>query len=141
MPPATGASPRGAETTAGQSDAPGGKLAQNNSPVGKRRTVELVIDYGDGVQKHFDEIAWKESMTVLDVLQAGSRHSHGITFTSHGTGESLLISKLDDLANQGGTTSDKNWIFRVNGQLGDESCALAKVNAGDTVLWKFGPYE
>ena len=93
---------------------------KNNSPVGKRRTVELVIDYGDGVQKHFDEIAWKESMTVLDVLQAGSRHSHGITFTSHGTGESLLISKLDDLANQGRTTSDKNWIFRVNGQLGDE---------------------
>lgn len=113
----------------------------NKPNANKPRTIELVIDYGDGVQKRFADIPWRESMTVLDVLQLAKSHSHGISFTSRGSGETLMVTKLDDLSNQGGAASDKNWIFRLNGRLGDESCAIAKVQPGDTVLWKFGAYE
>ena len=119
----------------------GGKPANNQPIASKPRTVELAIDYGDGVQKRFDDIPWRESMTVLDVLQAARLHPHGISFTLRGSGETLMVTRLDDLANQGGAASDRNWIFRVNGRLGDESCALVRVQPGDTVLWKFGAYE
>jgi hypothetical protein len=105
------------------------------------RTVELVLDYGDGVQKRFTDIGWKESMTVLDVLKSAQEHLHGISFSARGSGETVMVTKLDDVTNQGGATDAKNWIFRINGRMGDESCGIAKVRPGDTVLWKFGPYE
>jgi hypothetical protein len=113
--------------------------AASGQPVA--RTVELVVDYGDGAQKRFSGIAWKESMTVFDVLQAAKNRPHGISLTSRGSGETLIITKIDDLANQGGGQSDNNWIFSVDGHQGDESSGVAKVKPGDRVLWKFGPYE
>lgn len=110
-------------------------------PDAATRNVELIIDFGEGVQKRFTDIEWHESMTVLDVLNVAKEHSHGISFSTRGSGETLLVTKLDDLANQGAASGDKNWIFRVNGRLGDESCAIVKVQPGDSVLWKFGAYE
>jgi hypothetical protein len=101
----------------------------------------LVIDDGDGVEKRFTDIGWKESMTVLDVLKAAQEHSHGLSFSAHGSGETAMVTKLDDQTNQGGATDAKNWVFRVNGQLGDESCGVTEVRPGDTILWKFGKYE
>lgn len=110
-------------------------------PASATKAVELVIDYGDGVQKRFTDIGWKESMTVLDVLKAAEKHSHGISIAAHGSGETAMVTKIDDETNQGGATGAKNWIFRINGRLGDESCGVTAVRAGDTVLWKFGAYE
>lgn len=104
-------------------------------------TVELVIDYGDGAQKRFSGIPWKKSMTVLDVLKAAQEHPHGISFSDRGSGETAMVTKIDDLANQSGGADAKDWIFRINGRLGDESCGIADVRPGDTVLWKFERYE
>ena len=79
---------------------------------------------------------------MLDTLQAAPKTcSHGISFSAHGSGETAMVTKIDDVANQGPATDSKNWIFRINGRLGDESCGLAKVRPGDTVLWKFEHYE
>jgi hypothetical protein len=117
----------------------GGKVATQSDP--KPQTLELAIDYGDGSEKRFTDIAWKDSMTVFDVLRAAEDRPHGLTISSHGSGETLIVSKIDDLANQGGGKTDKNWIFHVNGQMGDESAGIATVRPGDRVLWKFGPYE
>jgi hypothetical protein len=115
---------------------------KNAAPAAKAlRTVELEIDYGDGAQKRFTDIGWRQSMTVLDVLKAAREHAHGISFSAHGSGETAMVTKLDDLTNQGGASDAKNWIFRISGRMGDESCGIAEVHPGDTVLWKFGPYE
>jgi len=105
------------------------------------RTVELVLDYGDGAQKRYSDIGWRQSMTVLDVLKAAQEHSHGVSFSARGSGETAMVTKIDDLTNQGGASDAKNWIFRTNGRMGDESCGITEVHPGDTVLWKFGPYE
>ena len=80
-------------------------------------------------------------MTVYDVLKAAKEHSHGISFSARGSGETLMVNKIDDLANQGRAKTDKNWLFYVNGRMGDESCAAVEVRPGDAVLWKFGKYE
>lgn len=105
---------------------------------GKSKIVKLVIDYGDGLEKHFTGIEWREGMTVLDLLEAAQKHPRGIKFVHRGSGALGFLTKIDDLENKGG---DRNWIYRVNSKLGDRSFAIQPVKAGDTVLWKFGEYR
>lgn len=100
--------------------------------------VQLVIDYGDGVQKHFVEIPWREEMTVLDALQYASEHSRGIELQSRGSGATAFLTQIDDLQNEG---TGRNWVYRVNGQHADRSCAVQTVKPADTILWEFGAYR
>lgn len=99
----------------------------------------LTIDYGDGVQKRFTKIPWKGGMTILDAMQAAERHKRGIKYVVHGTGPTTLLTRIDDLKNEGG--SGLNWIFRVNKKLGDSSFAVVKLKPGDDILWKFDEYR
>ncbi len=105
------------------------------------KTVQLVVDYGDGVQKRYADLAWREKMTAFDSLQSAKIHSHGVSFESHGDGETLLITKIDDVSNQGGGGNDKNWTFLVNDHLADKSCGVFAVKPGDVILWKFDLYK
>lgn len=100
--------------------------------------MTLTIDYGDGVQKLFNRIPWKAGMTVLDVMNLASKHRRGIRFKYRGSGSTAFLTQLDDLANQG---RERNWIYRVNGKLGDRSFAIFKLQAKDSVLWRFGKYQ
>ncbi len=97
-------------------------------------TVRMVIDYGDGVEKHFTALAWQAEMTVLDALQAAKRHPRGIVFEHRGSGATTLLTKIDDVENEG---RGRNWLFRVNDELGDRSCGIFVLKQGDAVLWKF----
>lgn len=103
-----------------------------------KATVGLVIDYDDGVEKHFRHLAWKSGMTVLDVLQAAKQHPRGIQFVYRGQGDTAFLTQIDDLKNEG---RGRNWIFSVNGQLGERSFAVTELKASDRVLWKFTQYK
>lgn len=107
--------------------------------AGAAEKVRLVIDYGDGVQKHFNELPWRDGLTVLSATQLAEKHSHGIGVRVRSSGSTAFLLQIDDVANEGG--GGKNWVFRVNGKLGDRSCGIAKVEAGDTILWRFQKYE
>ncbi len=100
--------------------------------------VKLVVDYGDGVSKHFTELPWKQGMTVFDALRLAAAHRHGIQFESRGSGETLFVTRIDDLTNEG---RGKNWVFRVNDKLAEASCAVSNLGPGDSVLWKFEVYR
>jgi hypothetical protein len=102
-------------------------------------TVKLTIDYGDGCQKCFTSLPHKSAMTVLDALRLAEKHPRGIEFRFRGKGSTALLTRIDDLENQGGQR--RNWIFRVNNKLGDRSFAAVQLKAGDTVLWKFEKYR
>jgi hypothetical protein len=112
--------------------------AQNGAPSEAKPQLRLIIDYGDGAQKHFVGFAWREGLTVLDLLKAADRHPHGIDIEYRGQGATAFLTKIDDLENEG---SGKNWIFRVNGKLADRSFAVFELKRGDTILWKFGEYR
>jgi hypothetical protein len=99
--------------------------------------VRLVIDYSDGVEKHFNAIAWKSGMTVMDVMLAAKKHPRGINFEHKGKGATALLTKIDDVDNEG---RGLNWLYRVNDQPGDRSIGIFEVKPGDTVLWKFDKY-
>ena len=98
----------------------------------------LVIDYGDGVQKHFVQIKWREGMTVLDVMESAKEHPRGIRFEYRGRGATALLTQIDDLKNEG---RGRNWLYRINGKLADRSFAVQKVGVGDRIVWKFDEYR
>src|SRR5687768_11076287 len=86
-----------------------------------KETVKLVVDYGDGVQKQFAALPWTKETTVLAALEAAAKHPRGINFTHQGKGETVLVTAIDDLKNEG---RGRNWLYEVNGKLGDRSCAV-----------------
>jgi uncharacterized protein DUF4430 len=98
------------------------------------KTVKLTIDYGDGVQKVFAALPWKEKLTVLAALEAAAKHPRGIKLAHQGTGERILITAIDDLKNEG---RGRNWLYEVNGKLADRSAGVFELAAGDAVLWRF----
>ena len=102
---------------------------------GAKETVKLVIDYGDGVQKVFASVPWTKETTVFAALEAAAKHPRGIKFVHQGKGETVLVTAIDDLKNEG---RGRNWLYEVNGKLGDRSCAVMPLKAGDSVLWRFG---
>ena len=101
--------------------------------------VRLIIDYGDGVQKHFTQLPWRQEMTVLDALLLAHKHPRGIRLEYRGKAATAMVTGIDDLTNQGG--QGRNWIYRVNREPGSRSCGIQPLEAGDTVLWKFETYQ
>ncbi|WP_425616772.1 DUF4430 domain-containing protein [Anatilimnocola sp. NA78] len=118
-------------------------VAQEPAPVKilpplEVKTVQLTIDYGDGSKRQFTAIPWKEKQTALEVLEAAAKHPRGVKFKHRGSGATVLVTAIDDLSNQAGGNS---WLYEVNGKLADRSCGVYEVQAGDTLLWKFGNYR
>ena len=100
-------------------------------------TVQLIIDYGDGVRKHFHQINWKDKMTVQDVTVAASKHPRGIQIKQRGKKATAFLSQIDDLANN---PRGRSWVYRVNGKLADRSFGVYPVHTGDIVTWSFQAY-
>jgi hypothetical protein len=107
----------------------------------KRGTVKLVIDYGDGVQKVFPALEWKEGMTVLDAMEKAKAPAHGITFKYTGKNETAFLTQIDDLKNEGGGKEKKNWQYWVNEAYADKGFGVRKLDKGDVVLWKLAVFE
>lgn len=96
-------------------------------------TVSLTVDYGDGVEKKFTALAWKEGLTVLDALSAAAKHPRGVKIDRRGNGELAFVTAIDDVKNDGG----KNWLYFVNEKAADRSCGIYALKSGDAVVWKF----
>ncbi|MBX3385373.1 MAG: DUF4430 domain-containing protein [Phycisphaeraceae bacterium] len=109
-----------------------------------KRTVTVVVDYGDGVRKVFYSLAWKDEMTVLDALKLADDHPRGIDVDFTGTGSSAFIRRIDDLANGTELPEGKGkgyWMFRVDGEMSKRSAGVVAVAAGGEVVWFFGPVK
>jgi Domain of unknown function (DUF4430) len=100
-------------------------------------TVRLVIDYGDGAMKTMTNLPWAKGNTVLDVMNAAKNHPHGITFNYTGSGGSAFLTKIDDLANEGGGGAKKNWQLWVNTMYADRGFGAYEVQPFDVVFWRF----
>lgn len=117
----------------------GSAVAQTKSTDDDPQVVRMIIDYNDGCQKHFTAIVWRKEMTVLDVLRAAERHPRGIRARVRGKDSTAFLTEMDGLKN--GQANGRNWIYRVNGKLGDQGIGKRIVSRGDTVLWKFDTYN
>ena len=102
-------------------------------------TVVLIVDYADGVQKRFPQVPFREGDTVADALAFAKKHPRGIRYQFRGNEATALLTQIDDLPNEG--RGRRNWIYRVNGEMGKTSFAVAPVKAKDVILWKFERYR
>jgi hypothetical protein len=107
------------------------------SETGAGRTVSLTIDYGDGRRTEFEPTAWREGMTVYDVTSETQRQD--LKLETLGTGESAFLANLDGIENEG--ANGRNWMYSVDGKLGDRSFAVYELEPGDQVLWTFGKQQ
>jgi hypothetical protein len=98
-------------------------------------SVRLTVDYGDGAQKTFNALPWKEKMTVFDALQAVEKHPRGVKVASIGRGETVFITAIDNVANEG--ANGRNWRYTVNDQPAQSSAGVMELKAGDAVVWRF----
>lgn len=110
-------------------------------PATAPNTLRMVIDYGDGVEKHFTAIPFKQGMTALDALKYAQKHPRGIKFEGTGSGATYFITSLDGIENQAGEGQDKNWIFSVNDKKGNKSCAVTELKPTDVVRWKYETFQ
>lgn len=116
--------------------APGaGRLAA----AGADNTVRLIVDYGDGAAKTIANLPWSKGNTVLDAMKEAATRPHGISFSFTGSGDSVMLTKIDDVANDGG--GKKNWQYWVNGNHGDRSFATFELQPQDIVVWRFTPEQ
>ena len=100
-------------------------------------SVRLVVDYGDGVIKTLTDLPWAKGNTVLDVMNAAKDRPHGITFSYSGSGASAFLTRIDDVANEGGAAAKKNWQLWVNTSYADRSFGVYEVQPLDVVFWRF----
>ena len=104
-------------------------------------TVRLVVDYGDGVIKTITGLPWAKGSTVLDVMNAAKDRPHGITFSYTGSGASAFLTRIDDVANEGGAAAQKNWQLWVNTSYADRGFGAYEVQPLDVVFWRFTTQE
>ncbi len=103
------------------------------------KVVRLIIDYGDGVEKHFTAVPWQKDLTVLGAMRWAAKHPRGIRFQYRGTGERVLLTQIDGQKNEG--ARGRNWIYQVNDKQGDRSIGIYTLGRGDTILWRFQRYR
>jgi Domain of unknown function (DUF4430) len=101
------------------------------------QTVRLVVDYGDGTTKTINDLPWAKGNTVLDVMKAATARPHGISLSYTGSDATTVITKIDDVQNQGGGAGKNNWQYWVNDTYGNRSFAVTELQAGDVVTWRF----
>jgi hypothetical protein len=100
------------------------------------QVVRVRIRRGPGSDTIEGTVQWTQGLTVFDAL---SGVSPPIAVESTGQGESLFVQSIAGQANLG--SAGDNWIYRVNGQLGDRSSGIYELEAGDQIEWSFGKYE
>jgi hypothetical protein len=103
------------------------------------QTVALAIQFGNDRERRFDEVPWREGMTVDDLLTLASRQADGISYVVQGRKAMALLTRIDDAANEG--AGGRNWTYSVNDQRADRSFAVYELQPGDKVLWTFGLRE
>ena len=126
-----------------------GCSAQNGNEVkeiGKKESksgkISVTIDFKDQRPViSYEGVAIHEGMTILELMQQieAAGEENEFRFEYRGAGETAFLKSILDVENEGG--NGQNWIYDVDGKLGDCSFAAYKLKDGDTVHWKFKKYE
>lgn len=119
---------------------PSGVAIAESKPaeVDSNQTAKIVIRLAPDSGPIEIELPVTGEMTVLDLMNQAQREGK-LEFEYRGSGATVFVNSIQGLANQG--AGGHNWIYRVNGKLGDRSIGVAEIVAGDKITWEFGSYE
>ena len=98
-------------------------------------TCDLIVKFNGKSDDRDFEVPCPASSTVLSILR-----SSPMLFEMIGQSDTTaFIVSIDGVENE--KSLGDNWVYRVNGSLGDTSAGLFPVRPGDTVEWTFGKYQ
>jgi hypothetical protein len=103
----------------------------------KTALIRVTIDYGNGVEKTFDSIAWRQGLTAWEATLEAVKKAPQLQVKHTGSGSSVFVTEIDGVANQGGGAKKKNWQYSVNDEYADVGPGAKVLKAGDRVVWRF----
>jgi len=112
------------------------------------QTVDLSVNYNDGVEKRF-VLPYTPGMTVFDAMTLAQKNPHGLKFycenpsypCNTAPATNGLITRIDDVKNEGAGAGAKNWQLWVNGIYADKGFGACGIDAKAKVLWKFDKFH
>lgn len=119
------------------------RAGASGAAVPTSTTITLVIDFGDGTQRRFTDLAFAPGMTVVDAMRAAAAHARPLVFESKGSGPGAIITSIEGIRDEGAGTNPgaaRAWQYWVNAAYGETSAVTAALKAGDRVSWAFRPY-
>lgn len=126
----------GDATSAG--DTPG---TGSGTPGEVNQPVTLLIEFDDGTTRRFEAIAWADGMTVQSVLDTAEDADGPLVYRHSGRGETAILHAIDGVENEGAGHTANNWLYWVNDEFATRGFGVAQVEPGDTVTWRFAPYD
>jgi len=116
---------------------PASPAPANSSPAvneGKIK-VNLMLDFGDGKVKTFNNVEIAKEGTVFDLLKtAAAENSLALDFKDYGGDLGVMIKSIDGAGAD--ATSGKYWQYWLNNSYAKVGAAAQKLAAGDLVEWK-----
>ena len=95
---------------------------------GEVEDITLIVNYGDGNIKKWDEISVDKGDTVFDVLQEYC----DVEYEDYGD-KGVLVTSIDGYEN-----GEDNWFYGVNGEKIGYSCSKYELEDDDVINWVYG---
>ena len=111
-----------------------------NKAAPSKGMVTTVIDYGDGSLRMY-KAPWQAEMTVWSALDAAQTSPHPVKVTTTGSNDTVFVTQIDDLKNEGAGAGKRNWQYWLNGKLGSVGAGAQKMAKGDKAEWRFSQFE
>ena len=97
-------------------------------------SVNLMIDYGNGIVKTWNTVSWHEAMSIVNLLEtvAGAK---GITLlTKDGGDKNITVTTIDGVGNDAG--KNMRWQYWINNTYEPRIASKYFLKPGDIVSWK-----
>ena len=119
------------------------KTAQSGAVIGDSLpaigNVQLEIKFNSDRENIKIEVPCTSDSTVFTILERARKNGE-LDFESTGReADKKFVTSIGGVDNL--VSAGDNWVYRVNGKLGDKSSGLYPVEPGDEVLWVFGKYS
>lgn len=94
----------------------------------KVENITLIVDYGDGNIKKWEDIEVDKGDTVFDVLQEYC----DVEYEDYGD-KGVLVTSIDGYEN-----GEDNWFYGVNGEKIGYSCSKYELDDDEVINWVYG---
>ena len=115
-----------------------GVRAQSPTQLTVMDKLRLKIVSGEEKQM-FDIESSEKLKTVSDLLKHVAEANESFKYKSRGSGRTFFITEINGQKNEG--ARGRNWIYTVNGKLGNKSAGLFEIKAGDEIEWNLKRYR
>lgn len=106
---------------------------------GEEISVAVQIRF-NGQESDLDlDLTCPPGATVFEATRQ-ALENHEVAFEHvGGEGEMTFVKSIGGVANQ--QAAGDNWVYRVNGKLGNVGAGVREVAQGDQITWSFGSYN